>query len=424
MKALLFTLTLMTFTLGHSQKYDCASKTKEYQEFLKTQDFNGSYQTWLEVSKKCPKESETIYTDGFSILQYKIDNAVNPDDKEKLVRNLLSLYDQFYKNFPKSVPDYEVKKAMALHNNHIEAESEILNLLESGFSRAAGEVKDANAIFTYFRLCHEKYKAGDTQYNANATLDRYAMVNALLTNLQSTPSANSNDYKTAQRAIDAMSKDLATCDNLEAYFEKNYSAHNDSVAWLTAALTNMTTKCGAKPVFLKMAERVYSLQVSSQSAYFMAIATLKQKKFEESIKFYNQAAELETDNEKKAEIYYTLGTGLLANDLSKSKVALSKALLANPNMGRVYLFLAQQYANNANKCGKTAFEKKAVYTLAAQTARKAMAIEPKLKTTVDKMAAEFEAKGVTSTDIAKEKMKGKALTLGCWINETITFPAK
>ena len=424
MKALFFTLSLMTISLSHSQKYDCASKTKEYQEFLKNQDFNGSYETWLEVSKKCPKESETIYTDGFSILQYKIDNAVNPDNKEKLVRNLLSLYDQFYKNFPKSVPDYEVKKAMALHNNHIEAESEILNLLESGFSRAAGEVKDANAIFTYFRLCHEKYKAGDTQYNANATLDRYAMVNALLTNLQSTPSANSNDYKTAQRAIDAMSKDLATCDNLEAYFEKNYSAHNDSVAWLTAALTNMTTKCGAKPVFLKMAERVYSLQVSSQSAYFMAIATLKQKKFEESIKFYNQAAELETDNEKKAEIYYTLGTGLLANDLSKSKVALSKALLANPNMGRVYLFLAQQYANNANKCGKTAFEKKAVYTLAAQTARKAMAIEPKLKTTVDKMAAEFEAKGVTSTDIAKEKMKGKALTLGCWINETITFPAK
>ena len=424
MKALFFTLTLMTFSLSHSQKYDCASKTREYQEFLKTQDFNGSYQTWLEVSKKCPKESEIIYTDGLSILQYKIDNAANPEDKEKLVRNLLSLYDQFYKNFPKSVPDYEVKKAMALYNNHIEAESEILSLLESGFSKAGSEVKDANAIFTYFRLCHEKYKAGDAQYNANATLDRYALVNALLTNLQSSASANSNDYKTAQRAIDAMSKDLATCDNLEAYFEKNYSANIDSVAWLTAALTNMTNKCGAKPVFFKMAERVYSLQVSSQSAYFMAIATLKQKKFEESIKFYNQAAELETDNVKKAEIYYSLGTGLLANDLTKSKEALNKALLADPNIGRVYLFLAQQYANNANKCGKTAFEKKAIYTLAAQTVRKAVAIEPKLKATVDKMAAEFDAKGVTSTDIAKEKMKGKTLTLGCLINETITFPAK
>ena len=108
MKALLFTFTLMTFSLSHSQKYDCASKTREYQEFLKTQDFNGSYQIWLEVSKKCPKESEAIYTDGLSILQYKIDNAANLEDKEKLVRNLLSLYDQFYRNFPKSIPDYEV----------------------------------------------------------------------------------------------------------------------------------------------------------------------------------------------------------------------------------------------------------------------------------------------------------------------------
>jgi hypothetical protein len=55
---------------------------------------------------------------------------------------------------------------------------------------------------------------------------------------------------------------------------------------------------------------------------------------------------------------------------------------------------------------------------------KAVAIEPKLKATADKMAAEFDAKGVTSSDIAKEKMKGKTLTLGCWMNETITFPAK
>lgn len=424
MKALFFTLTLLAFTFSHSQKYDCASKTREYQEFLKTKDFNGAFEIWSEASKKCPKESETIYTDGLEILQYKIDNATNPENKEKLVRNLLNLYDQFYKNFPKSVPDYEVKKAMALYNNHIEAETEILALLESGFSKAANEIKDANTIFTYFRLCYEKYKAGEMPYNADATLDRYALVNALLTNLQNSASGNQNDYKTAQRAIDAMSKDLTTCDNLEAYFEKNYNANQNSIAWLTTALTNMTSKCGAKPVFFKMAERAYSLQVSSQSAYFMAIANLKQKKFEESIKFYNQAADLETDRLKKAEIYYALGTGLLANDLTKSKEALNKALLADPNMGRVYLFLAQQYANNANKCGKTEFEKKAIYTLAAQTVRKAIAIEPKLKATVDKMAAEFDAKGLTSSDIAKEKMKGKSLTLGCLMNETITFPAK
>lgn len=424
MKALFFTLSLLAFTFSHSQKYDCASKTKEYQEFLKNQDFNGSYETWLEVSKKCPKENETIYTDGLTILQYKIDNAANPEDKEKLVRNLLSLYDLYYRNFPNSIPDYEVKKAMALYNNHIEAESEILSLLESGFSKAGSEVKDANAIFTYFRLCHEKYKAGDAQYNANATLDRYALVNALLTNLQSSASANSNDYKTAQRAIEAMSKDLASCDNLEAYFEKNYSANIDSVAWLTAALTNMTNKCGAKPVFFKMAERVYSLQVSSQSAYFMAIATLKQKKFEESIKFYNQAAELETDNVKKAEIYYSLGTGLLANDMTKSKETLNKALTADPKMGRAYLFLAQQYANHANKCGQTVFEKTAIYTLAAQTAKKAVTVEPNLKTTVDRMVAEYEAKGLTTAIVKSEKMSGKPITIGCWINETITFPAK
>ena len=62
--------------------------------------------------------------------------------------------------------------------------------------------------------------------------------------------------------------------------------------------------------------------------------------------------------------------------------------------------------------------------VSTKTVRKATAIEPKLKATVDKMAAEFDAKGVTSSDIAKEKMKGKTLTLDCLINETISFPSK
>jgi len=424
MKALLFTLTLLAFTSGHSQKYDCASKTKEYQEFLKTKDFNGSFEIWSEVSKKCPKESETIYSDGLEILQYKIDNAANAEDKEKLVRSVLSLYDQFYKYFPKAVPDYEAKKAMALYNNHIEAETEILALLESGFSNASTEVKDANTIFTYFRLCYEKFKAGDTKYTADATLDRYALVSALLKNLQLSTTGNNTDYKTAQRGIDAMTKDLATCDNLEAYFNKNFSANNNNVAWLSVALTSMSAKCGAKPVFSKMAEQLFSLQVSSQSAYFMAIATLNQKKFKESTQYYNQAAELETNSVKKAEIYYALGTGLLANDMPKSKEALNKALQADPSMGRAYLFLAQLYANSANTCGKTDFEKKAVYTLAAQTARKAAASEPMLKAAVDKMTAELEAKGLTTSIVKSEKMSGKPISIGCWINETITFPAK
>ncbi|WP_295334671.1 hypothetical protein [Flavobacterium sp.] len=424
MKALFCLLSILVLTVSQAQKYDCALKTKEYQELLKAKNFTGSYEVWNEVIKKCPKDSETLYQDGLTILQYKIDNAANAEEKEKLVRGILTLYDQFYTNFPKAIPYYEVSKAMTLHHNQIGTKNEILALLESGFAKAAKEVKDANAIYTFFSLCHEKYNAGESQYNADSTLDKYVLVNALLTDLQNSETQNTNDYKTAQRGINALAKDLVTCDNLESYFQKKFNINKENEAWLITALTNMAAKCSAKPVFSSMAEKLYSLKASSKSAYFMALATLKQRKFEESVTYYNQAADLETNPQEKAKIYFTLGTGLLANDMAKSKETLNKALQFDPKMGRAYLFIAQLYSYSAEECGKTDFEKKAVFTLAAQTAQKAAIADPKLKAAADKMAEDFAPQALTASEISKEKMNGKTLTIGCWINETITFPVK
>jgi hypothetical protein len=37
---------------------------------------------------------------------------------------------------------------------------------------------------------------------------------------------------------------------------------------------------------------------------------------------------------------------------------------------------------------------------------------------------DYEAKSLTANEISKAKMNGKLVTIGCWINETITFHAK
>jgi hypothetical protein len=82
------------------------------------------------------------------------------------------------------------------------------------------------------------------------------------------------------------------------------------------------------------------------------------------------------------------------------------------------------YSNASATCGKTDFEKKAINYLAIQTAKKAAIAEPKMKAAADKVASKLASKSLTQAEINKEKMNGKSLTIGCWINETITFPAK
>ena len=424
MKAIVFILGALFITnSSNAQKFDCASKITEYQELLKAKKVTESFGPWSDVRKNCPKETEVVYTDGIQILQYKIDNAASAEEKEKLVRDVLKLYDQYNKNYSLLTPDFEVNKAMTLVANKIDAKEEIFNLLDSGFGKASKDVTDANAIYTYFSMYTERYNSGDKKITPNSVLEKYTLVNSLLNQLQSSKPEN-KDYKTAQRAIDNLIKDLATCENLDAFYTKNYADNQENTDWLTSALISLSGKCSNKPIFITLAEKLYSVKATAQSTYFMALGNLKQRKFSEAIKFYNESAELQTSPTEKAKIYYTLATGLLANDLPKSKEYLNKALTSDPKMGKAHLFLAQLYANSAKDCGKTDFEKKSVYYLALQTAQKAGIAEPRLKPSSDKAVKDFEAQSLTPAEISKAKMNGKSLTIGCWINETFTFPPK
>ena len=432
MKAIIFILGIMFITNSNAQKFDCPSKMTEYQELFKAKKIAESFDTWTAVSKNCPKENEAVYTDGIEIIQYKIDNAASAEEKEKLVRDVLKLYDQYNKYFPLTTTDFEVNKAMTLVANKIDAKEEIFTLLDRGFTKASNKVTAANAIYTYFSMYCEKFNNGDKSITSNLVLEKYTLVNSLLNQLQAAkPDSNeseqakqNSDYKTAQTAINKLIKDLATCENLDAFYTKNYTDNQENEDWITSALLSLSGKCSAKPIFNTLAEKLYAMKVTAQSANFMALANLQQRKFPEAITFYNESAELQTNPIEKAKIYYTLATGLLANDLPKSKEYLKKALSSDPKMGKAYLFLAQLYSNSANDCGKTDFEKKAVYYLAIQTAQKAGVAEPRLKPTADKAAKDFEAKSLTADEISKAKMNGKLVTIGCWINETITFPAK
>ena len=422
----------MFITNSNAQKFDCPSKMTEYQELFKAKKIAESFDTWTAVSKNCPKENEAVYKDGIEIIQYKIDNAASAEEKEKLVRDVLKLYDQYNKYFPLTTTDFEVNKAMTLVANKIDAKEEIFTLLDRGFTKASNKVTAANAIFTYFSMYCEKFNNGDKSITSNSILEKYTLVNSLLNQLQvakpdlsdSEQAKQNSDYKTAQTAINKLIKDLATCENLDAFYTKNYTENQENGDWITSALLSLSGKCSAKPIFNTLAEKLYAMKVTAQSANFMALANLQQRKFPEAIKFYNESAELQTNPIEKAKIYYTLATGLLANDLPKSKEYLKKALSSDPKMGKAYLFLAQLYSNSANDCGKTDFEKKAVYYLAIQTAQKAGVAEPRLKPTADKAAKDYEAKSLTADEISKAKMNGKLVTIGCWINETITFPAK
>ena len=423
MKAIVSISIALIFMNSNAQKFDCSSKIKEYQDLLNSNKIAEAYYDWNEVLKNCPKENEALYADGITIIEYKIDNATAPEEKEKLVREELSLYDQYYKNFPASIQNYEIQKAMALYNHKVEAKEEILDLLTKGFAHAPDKITDANVFYTYFSLYYAKAKEDSQNYTSDMVLDKYMQINTLINNLLGANPAKISDLRSAQRGIHALAKDISTCEILASYYEKRFETFKENSDWLTTALTNFTVKCSGQPIYSAMAETNYKLKASTKSANYLANACLKQRKFPEAIKYFTEAETLETNPSEKAKLNYSLATGLLSGDKIKAKELLLKAVSQDPKMGRAYLFLAELYSNSAEECGQTPFQKKAIYYLAQQTIRKAASAEPILRITAEKMIEALSNKSLTPSEISKEKINGKSIKIACWINETIYFPS-
>lgn len=423
MKTILSFILLSFFWVANSQDDNCFQKIKEYQDLLRVQKYPEAYTVWSQVRQNCQKSSE-IYSDGKTILQYKIDIATTIEDKEILVRDFMKLYDQEYKYFPETSQDYEVSKAMLLNDNKVEVGDEVFNLIDSNFLRAPKSITNASAIYIYFDKYLSKFKAGDKKIIADMVLDKYDQVSILLNDLMVSNATKIEEYKIAFRSVTILSKDISTCENLTRHYQKNSEVNKDNKEWLLAAVTNLSGKCNTQPIFFNLAQRLHSISPSSQSAHFMAIASIKQKNNVAALQYYNESADLQLSPEEKSRTYYSIASTIVSNDNVKSKEYLNKAIVTDPNNGRPYIFLAQLYANSAESCGTTEFEKKAIYYLAAQTVKKAEIATPKLKGAVDSMLSKFNEKSPSMVEISKQKLKGKSFRINCWINETITFPSK
>ena len=78
------------------------------------------------------------------------------------------------------------------------------------------------------------------------------------------------------------------------------------------------------------------------------------------------------------------------------------------------------YADSANECGDSQFNKRAVYWLAADIAKKAANVDNSLSKIAKKTADSYNGRAPSKTDIFTEGNEGITIKFDCWINRTVT----
>jgi tetratricopeptide (TPR) repeat protein len=402
---------------------ECQLKMKQVDSLAHYRLTDDAFASWKEVRKKCPSLSEKLYTTGIELMKHNI-SATPKDEKEKAVRELLALYDDYDRYFPENKESLTVAKAIVLHDNKLGTDDEIYALLDKAFATHPEKFRDAAALNLYFELYYAKYRAGDKKITYKEVFAKEDAIEAQIAKCRAESDKNSRAYDSVLKSMSRLVKDIATCDNLSSYYGDVFEAKKTDPNWLESSAKKLLDhNCATNPLFAKLSETLQNLKPTARSSYNMGLLSYRSGKTDKAAEYFNQSADLSPAPKDKAATYFMMASTLyMGKDKAKVKEYTGKALKTDPTLGKAYLFLAQLYATSGADCSQSLFEQKAINWLAADVVKKAAVADPSLKATVEKLVQGYTEKAPTKDEIKREKMEGKTVTYGCWINESVQVP--
>ena len=452
----LFLILFTTPLLSQLSNDECIEQLSIFAESAKIKNYQAAYEPWKMVLDNCPKLSLATYQYGEIILKDFIKNSSSEDEKNKYLDNLLSLYDQWAEIFPerkglKQLGKIFSSKGQAMLDNGVKDKELIYDTFDYAFKNDPVSFTNPKSLAYYFQTAYDLFKA-DTKINLETLFEKYEELTEkfelLKTNisknidmilkkeesgtpLTSREVRNKRIYDTNSKAvsaylqlIDQLIAKEATCDILIPLYSKNFEQNRNNTLWIRRAAGRLDGKdCSDDPLFVTLVEQLHSLEPSADSAYYLGILNDKQGNSEDALKYYQESVSLQTDNYKKANILYKIAVKFKnAGRRVSARNYAEQALSYQPSLGRAYLLIANMYADSANGCGNTQFNKRAVFWLAAQTALKAGRVDASLKKVSDRTAAAFNGRAPSKTDIFTEGSQGTSITFSCWIRKSIKVP--
>ncbi|WP_447635878.1 tetratricopeptide repeat protein [Flavobacterium microcysteis] len=448
-----FIFAILSFNFAaKAQNSECKDKLVAFEEFvLKNSHDQTIYKRWKELKLQCPTESETVYLLGEKILSQKVDQANTAEEKSPLISELSNLYDEHDKAFPNNKRGNRINKALLLYNNKAGDSREIFTFLDKAFQLDNSEFTNPEVLNLYSGLLVSQNEKKEIELTLDQLLEKLDQISGKvqselkksnqvkdnLTIKSQTAKLTAEEQNSLQQSklsiseltivtenVNARIDKLTNCEVLISFYQKNFDKNSENALWLERVSDRLDAKKCKSDFFIKVTEKLYALSPTAKSAYAMGMIARDKKDRSQVIEYFTKSAELQTDVNKKAELYYLIATTYGYPDKEKAREFAKKALAVKPDFGKSYIYISQLYSNSTRDCaGSNAFEDKALYWLAAETAKKAGAVDPTMKKTADQLAADFIKQAPSKQEISMAKRKaGEQIAFKCWIGESVSIP--
>jgi len=439
--------------VASAQEVDCNTELALFSQSAKIKDYKAAKPHYEKLIKNCQDGNLALYQYGERMLKHFAKNAPE-GEKKASAEALIENYKLRLKNFPSKteVGATYANIGEAMYDNNMGTKEEQLAMFDKAWKEDKESFKDPRALYVYFNIMVELQDAGKKELQdvfnlydelikkiEEQEVYRAKQAEPLLKKQEEGEKLNSSDARTLKNSeiylsnfskikagINGLLGERADCDNLIPLYNKDFDAKKTNVEWLQRAAKRLSAKdCTDDPIFFKLVEALHTAEPSAKSALYLGQLAAKDGKSAKALEYYNQSAELEDNNLDKARVYMKIAGNYKAKgSFSTARNYYKKALNFQPSLGVAYLQIASMYASSVNTCGDSAFNKRAVYWLAADYADRAGRVDPSIQSNASQTASSYRGRAPQKSDIFQEGVEeGSTIKIGCWIGESVRVPS-
>lgn len=483
MKRVLLLFALALFTQGlHAQdktwgetatdSVRCWENYNNFGALFNQKQYAQAYENWNVVYETCPAAKEVIYIYGARVIEAKIEEVETKaeaaaaaekvtlmDQRNELVSQLFEMYDNRMKYFPGKEAYVKASKAADLFEYYGDsATQQVFDLFGEAMELDATELSashfwtyfmtavelkkqdkiDLAGVFDIYNIIDENIAKNTDELNIAITSADAALLAGTLDDrgqrtLQRNKALLENYEKVKGNVEKSLRKFLTSCETIaRVYNAETFAENRENEVWIRRAVRTLgaeyvndsgeVVSCRDNPLYFEMTEALYQMNPSTEAARNMGRLALVRKEYEKAIDYFSQSIEGEVDPMNKADDNLKRAYALQKlGRLPAAKSAIMEAIRLNPNSGQAHLQLSTVYAAADGICGSNAVEKQAVYWAAIDRANTAARLDPTLRNKANQAISAYR-RGVVSKDIAfrLNVKEGDSISIGCWINETVT----
>lgn len=392
-------------------------KNALYSDAVKIKDWATAQPAHQWLLDNCPDLNESIYKNGVKLYDGLQSKEADAAKKKEYQEKCMKMFDDRMKYFggEANVVNRKAFKAYKYFKGDKSKYQELLDMFDKAFE-LNGEKVLANNLLPYMDVVR-RYKLSGGQISDEEIINRYSTISDIFDKKLAAKPGDSWLTKNQDNVDKLLAATIKVdCEFIESKLAPKMKASRDPKLAKKVFKLMLTAKCTDSPTFTEAGEIIFETEPDAGIAKVIAIKYSSAKDYEKATEWYDQALALTDDNLTKAEITLAKAKTFRSRGMkSKSRSTAREALSFDPSLKDAYVLIGDLYYASYEGCrqNKSRVDDRLVFIAAYNQYAKAgnSSLMNKAKSQFPSVTEIFEV----------GKQEGEKMTVGCWINETVTL---